>query len=71
MRMVVDLSNLDGSVQNLTLGESGEISSPYYRDQFQAWYGGRSFPMLFSDQAVDRGAVHRLALEPERPANGR
>jgi penicillin G amidase len=71
MRMVVDLSNLDGSVQNLTLGESGEISSPYYRDQFPAWYAGRSFPMLFSDQAVDRGAVHRLTLEPETSANGR
>ncbi|HEV3277545.1 MAG TPA: penicillin acylase family protein [Terriglobia bacterium] len=64
MRMVVDLSNLDGSVQNLTLGESGEISSPYYADQFQAWYTGLSFPMLFSDEAVDRGAVHRLTLEP-------
>ncbi len=64
MRMVVDFSDLDGSVQNLTLGESGEVSSPYYADQFQAWYTGHSFPMLFSDAAVDRGAVHRLRLEP-------
>jgi penicillin G amidase len=68
MRMVVDLSNLDGSVQNLTLGESGQISSPYYHDQFQAWYAGQSFSMLFSDKAVDSGAVHRLTLEPQAPA---
>jgi len=64
MRMVVDFSDLDASVQNLTLGESGEVSSAYYADQFQAWYTGHSFPMLFSDAAVDRGAAHRLRLHP-------
>jgi penicillin amidase len=64
MRMVVDFSYLDASVQNLTLGESGELSSAYYADQFQAWYTGHSFPMLFTDAAVDRGAVHKLTLVP-------
>jgi penicillin amidase len=64
MRMVVDFSDLDQSVQNITLGESGQVSSPYYRDQFPAWYNGTSFPMLFSDEAVEKGAVHRLRLEP-------
>ncbi len=66
MRMVVDLANLDSSVQNLTLGESGQITSPYYSDQFQAWYRGSSFPMLFSDRAVDEGAVHKLTLTPRQ-----
>jgi penicillin amidase len=64
MRMVVDLSDFEQSMQNITLGESGQPSSSYYRDQFEAWYAGRSFPMLFSDAAVDKGAVHRLVLEP-------
>jgi penicillin amidase len=62
--MVVDLSNFDDSLQNIVLGESGQVLSPYYRDQFQAWYTGRSFPMLFSETAVDQGAVHKLVLEP-------
>lgn len=66
MRMVVDFSDLDKSVQNITLGESGEVSSPYYKDQLAAWFEGRSFPMLFSDAAVDQGAVHKLELEPGR-----
>jgi penicillin amidase len=64
MRMVADLSDLDQSVQNLTLGESGHFLSPYYRDQFTAWNEGNSFPMLFSDTAVDKGAVHKLVLKP-------
>jgi penicillin amidase len=66
MRMVVDLSTLDHSVQNITLGESGQVSSPYYRDQFDAWYNGRSFPMSFSDAAVEQATVHRLVLGPEK-----
>ena len=66
MRMVVDFSDLDQSMQNITLGESGQVFSPYYRDQFPAWYKGESFPMPFSDAAVENSAVHRLVLEPGR-----
>ena len=66
MRMVVDFSDLDRSVNNLTLGESGQVFSPHYKDQFDAWSGGRSFPMLFSDAAVEKGAIHRLVLEPAK-----
>jgi penicillin amidase len=66
MRMVVDFSDVDHSLQNLTLGESGQVTSPYYRDQFSAWYDGSSFPMLFRDAAVEKGAVHKLTLEPGR-----
>ena len=64
MRMVVDFSDLDQSVQNITLGESGQPVSDYYKDQFRAWYTGQSFPMLFSDAAVEKGAAHKLILEP-------
>ena len=65
MRIVVDFSDLDESLQNITLGESGQILSPYYRDQFQAWYEGKSFPMPFTDPAVEKAAVHKLVLEPQ------
>jgi penicillin amidase len=64
MRMVVDFSDFDQSMQNITLGESGQAFSPYYKDQFEAWYTGQSFPMLFSDAAVEKGAAHRLVLDP-------
>ena len=66
MRMVVDFSDLDRSVNNITLGESGQAFSPYYKDQLDAWSSGRSFPMLFSDAAVEKGAVHKLVLDPAR-----
>jgi penicillin amidase len=62
--MVVDLSDLDNSVNNITLGESGQVFSRYYRDQFPAWYTGHSSPMLFSHAAVSKGAVHSLRFLP-------
>lgn len=47
MRMVVDLGNLDASLANLTIGQSGQYLSSHYKDQWQAYYNGRSFPMQF------------------------
>ena len=64
MRIVNDLSDLDNSVQVITLGESGQVFSPYYRDQFETWYDGGNLPMPFSDSAVDKATVHRLLLQP-------
>ena len=48
MRMVVDLSNLDNSLQNITIGESGHVLSRHYADQWSAYYVGNSFPMQFN-----------------------
>jgi penicillin G amidase len=47
MRMVVDFSDLDRSVQNVTFGQSGHVLSRHYRDQWKAYLAGRSFPMQF------------------------
>ncbi len=57
-RMVVDLGDLDKSVQNVVLGESGFVASPHYKDQWPAYYIGKSFPMQFDH--VDAKAVLRI-----------
>ena len=49
MRMVVDLSNLDKSLQNITIGESGQPFSWHYHDQWDEYYVGKSFPMQFGN----------------------
>ena len=47
MRFVADLGNWDASLNNITIGESGQILSRHYKDQWAAYYGARSFPMQF------------------------
>jgi penicillin amidase len=47
-RMDVSLGNWDDSLMNLPIGESGHVASSHYKDEWQAYYSGRSFPMQFS-----------------------
>jgi penicillin G amidase len=64
-RFTADLSNLDASTLNLVTGEAGNFLSPYYMDQWKAWYTGYTFPLPFSKTAVENAARHRLLLEPK------
>jgi penicillin G amidase len=63
-RLTVDLANLDNSTLNLVLGESGNLSSPWYMDQFDAWLHGRTFPFSYSAGAVTPTITHTLTLVP-------
>jgi penicillin amidase len=47
MRMNADLGDWDRSLLNITIGQSGQILSGHYKDQWDAYYNGRSFPMQF------------------------
>lgn len=49
MRMVIDLSNFDNSLINVTTGESGNVFSSHYMDQWDAYYAGKSYPMEFDN----------------------
>jgi len=46
------------------MGQSGDPLSPYYRDQWPAWYGGSTYALPFTPAAVDAAAVHTLRLVP-------
>ena len=63
-RITDDLANLDQSTLNLVTGEAGNFLSPYYLDQWDAWYTNFTFPWVFSPQAVQQATVHELLLEP-------
>jgi penicillin amidase len=63
-RITDDLSDLDQSTLNLVTGEGGNFLSPYYMDQWGAWYEGYTFPLAFSKQAVEKARVHQLILKP-------
>jgi penicillin amidase len=47
MRMDVDLADWDNSLLNITIGQSGQVLSSHYRDQWAAWNSAQSFPMQF------------------------
>ena len=63
-RFTMDWSNIDGSTENIVLGESGNPLSPYFRDQWNDWYGGTTFALPFTPATVDAQTRHTLRLLP-------
>jgi penicillin amidase len=61
-RFTMDWSDIDGSTENIVLGESGNPYSPYFRDQWNDWYGGTTFALPFSAEAVNAATRHTLRL---------
>jgi penicillin amidase len=47
MRMSAELGDWDRSLVNITVGQSGQVLSSHYRDQWDDYYAVRSFPMEF------------------------
>jgi penicillin G amidase len=65
-RFTANLADLDQSTLNIVTGQGGNFLSPYYMDQWKAWYEGSTFTLPFSPTAVERAKAHRLLLEPGR-----
>jgi penicillin amidase len=65
-RFTANLADLDQSTLNTVTGQGGNFLSPYYMDQWKAWYEGSTFTLPFSAQAVEANRAHQLVLEPAR-----
>ncbi len=63
-RFTMDWSNIDGSTENIVLGESGNPFSPYFRDQWNDYYGGTTFALPYTPAAVAAQTHHTLRLVP-------
>ena len=65
-RFTANLSDLDQSTLNIVTGQGGNFFSPYYMDQWKAWYEGTTFTLPFSAKAVKATETHQLVLEPSK-----
>ena len=63
-RFTMDWNNIDGSTENIVLGESGNPLSPHFRDQWNDWYNGTTFALPFTANAVTGQTRHTLRLLP-------
>ena len=65
-RLTLNFADFDKSTLNLVTGESGIFLSPYYMDQWTAWYGGSTFAFPFTAAAVEQHKKHEMTLEAIR-----
>jgi penicillin amidase len=57
MRLVADLADWDNTRQGIPLGQSGDPSSPHWKDQLANWEAVAPAPFPFTRAAVERAAV--------------
>ena len=65
-RFTANLADLDQSTLNTVTGQGGNFLSPFYMDQWNAWYEGSTFPLPFTPQAVESSGAYRLTLQPAK-----
>jgi penicillin G amidase len=63
-RFVANPANWDDSILLITSGESGQVGSSHYTDQFPFWYEGKPIVLPFSDAAEKTTRKHTLTLKP-------
>jgi penicillin amidase len=63
-RLVVDLSDLNGSLSSIPTGASGHPLSSHYFDQNRGWLEGSSHPLLFDRSQVEATLEGKLILTP-------
>ena len=63
-RRIIDLADLTRSVASNAPGQSAQPGSPFYGDLLENLGNGEYFPLLFTRDAVEGSAAHRLVLQP-------
>jgi penicillin amidase len=63
-RRIIDLADLTRSVGSNAPGQSAQPGSPFYGNLVDNLANGEYFPLLFTRDAAERGAAHRLTLQP-------
>jgi penicillin amidase len=64
MRFIANLANWDDSIMLVPAGESGQVGSGHYTDEFSSWYQGKPISAPFSDSATSKSRKHTLTLNP-------
>jgi penicillin amidase len=64
MRMVASVGDWDNSLMVIPGGESGQLASSHYSDQFEYWYEGKPVVAPFSEAAEAAVRKHTLTLKP-------
>lgn len=64
-RMVLDVGSWDDSKAINTPGQSGNPSSPHFKDLFPLWATGQYAPLLYTRKAVEAATETVLKLTPQ------
>ncbi len=65
LRKIIDFSNPEEAISVLPTGQSGNVMSPYYKDQARMFNEGQFRTLLMKGSAVEADKIGVLTLKPE------
>ena len=65
-RMVVDVADWDKAMFTNAPGQSGDPQSPFYKNLFNSWANDQYFPIYYSREKIEKGAIEKSILKPLR-----
>ena len=63
-RMVVDVGNWDAALATNAPGQSGDPRSQFYDNLLENWATEKSFPLVYSREAVEANSAFTITLRP-------
>ncbi|MFZ9660361.1 MAG: penicillin acylase family protein, partial [Chitinophagaceae bacterium] len=63
-RIVVDVADWDKAVMTNTPGQSGDPSSPFYKNLFELWASNQYFPAYYSRKKILNNAFSKTQMKP-------
>ena len=63
-RLIVDTGDWDNAVMINTPGQSGDPSSPYYKNLFNLWANDQYFPAYYSKEKIKKVTAERVFMQP-------
>jgi len=64
LKIIADTENWDNSLGLNNPGQSGDPSSPHYRDLFEIWSRGKYFPIFYTRQKIESVTEAQQTLTP-------
>jgi len=64
LKIIADTENWDNSLGLNNPGQSGDASSPHYRDLFEIWSRGKYFPIFYTRPKIESVTEARQTLTP-------
>ncbi|MDC0231209.1 penicillin acylase family protein [Aureispira] len=64
-RQLIDMGDFSNSKCVAPIGQSGNLESPHYHDQFDMWMKGEYKPMIWSKEQVESFKRYKTVLKPQ------
>ena len=65
-RVIIDTKDWDNSIATNSPGQSGNPSSPFYRNLYESWANDEYFKLLYSKDLIAKHSYNKVVYYPKK-----